>query len=147
MRQAEKLLQQLIKEVRASFQDLKVLADLIHGPREITASMRSVLEYLNENGDEAVPKIAKAKNVSRQHIQQIVDQLLEGGLVELKDNPVHQKSRLVSQTPKGHEQFDAIRKYELVLVRKLSATLDEEGLMTSVNTLKHLRQLIKEISL
>src|SRR5690606_18141459 len=60
---------ELTRGVRACFNRLRALGDTLHEDLGITASMRSVLESLHEDGARTVPQIAKSKSVTRQHIQ------------------------------------------------------------------------------
>lgn len=98
--QAEALLE-LINEIRSSFHLLKAVASEVHGGPELTAARRGVLLDLLMHGDLTVPALARRRPVSRQHMQLVVNGLLEEGWAELLPNPAHKRSRLVSLTPVG----------------------------------------------
>src|SRR4051794_34307434 len=97
----ESALFELVDEIRLQFHAWTRLADVLHGDAGVTAPMRAVLEYLQRNGPTPVPRIAQQRGVSRQHVQTIVNELRDAGLVELRDNPAHQRSHLVELTADG----------------------------------------------
>ena len=59
-------------------------------------------------GPQTVPTMARARNVSRQHVQKSVDGLAAGGLVSLRDNPAHRRSPIVELSDAGKALFAAI---------------------------------------
>ena len=91
----------LIDETRLLFHHLRRTAESLHRQGEITAGRRGVLESLHREGPRTVPQLARARPVSRQHIQKLVDPLAAEGLVELVDNPRHKRSKLVRLTAAG----------------------------------------------
>ena len=68
-----------------------------------------VLRGLVLIGPQTVPEIARARPVSRQHCQTIVNGLVEQELAEFVDNPKHKKSKLVRVTKKGRARYEAMR--------------------------------------
>jgi DNA-binding MarR family transcriptional regulator len=74
----------------------------------VSAAERAVMEFLCRDGPRSVPEIAKAYQVSRQHIQVIVNSLIEKDLVGLEENPRHQRSPLAALSKKGHRLFARI---------------------------------------
>jgi DNA-binding MarR family transcriptional regulator len=83
-----------------------------------------VLEHLDARGPATVPDMARAKTVTRQHIQQLVDGGLAAGLIEARVNPAHRRSPLIALTPRGAATFAEIRKRERTA---LAALADELG--------------------
>ncbi len=67
-----------------------------------------VLRTLVREGPQTVPAIARARPVSRQHCQTIVNGLAAQGMVETLDNPRHRKSKLVRATDAGRARFEAM---------------------------------------
>lgn len=57
------------------------------------------------HGPLTVPQIARMRPVSRQRMQKLTDQLILEGLVELIDNPKHQRSKLVTLTSAGERYY------------------------------------------
>jgi len=130
----------LIVEIRSNFNRLKRLADELHKDLAITAPMRAIMEYVAEHGEQPVPAIARAKGVSRQHIQVNVDALQNGGLVELRDNPAHRRSSLVALSREGHAAFAEIRRSEALVLEKLAEGLDAKDVAAALRVLRSLRK-------
>lgn len=118
----------LMRQVRACFHDMKAIADALHADLGVNASTRALIEYLDEEGAETVANIARAKNVSRQHIQQLVDPLVDGGLVRLIENPAHKRSPLVKLTGTGRSVRQEMRLREVRLVETVGSGLAAEEL-------------------
>jgi DNA-binding MarR family transcriptional regulator len=103
----------LVDDVRQTFQLLRALADQIHAGGGVNASMRAVMEVLQQSGPSTVPDIARNRHVSRQHIQQIVNELVALRLAEFRDNPRHKRSQLVAMTADGEAVFAAMQQEEV----------------------------------
>lgn len=88
-----------------------------------TVSHRAVLESLATHGAQTVPALARARPVARQHIQVLVNDLAEWGLVETRSNPAHKRSPLVALTPLGAKRFDAIRRAESRMLESLRLSM------------------------
>ena len=80
----------------------------IHRDDHLAPSTRGVLRNLIGRGPMTVPEIARLRPSSRQFVQRIVDELVRRGLVELRRNPAHARSRLVAITEKGSARVDAM---------------------------------------
>ena len=73
------LLDRLFDEVRLLEHRLVQVAERLHTGDGVTIPGRAVLEYLLRCGTTSVPDIARARYVSRQHIQTIVDTFADAG--------------------------------------------------------------------
>jgi DNA-binding MarR family transcriptional regulator len=118
----------VVRETRALFQALRALADATHAGLGVNASMRAIMEFLAQNGPQTVPGIAKAKTVSRQHVQTIADELVQRGLAELLPNPQHKRSSLAALTKDGEAVFRAMSQREAGLFEELAAGASASGL-------------------
>ena len=98
--------------VRRLFHKLGHGVGALHQGSDVSAGMRAVLETLTMLGPKTVPEMARMRPVTRQHIQGLVNPLLENGYVEYVDNPAHKRSNLVRVTPKGSKTFQAMRALE-----------------------------------
>lgn len=110
----------LFDEVVATFHRLRALAAELHGRGEPTAADRGVLRSLVQHGPQTVPQLARARPVSRQHIQLVVDKLLQECLVESAENPSHRRSKLVRPTAKGRALLAAMSRREARLLRRFN---------------------------
>lgn len=133
-------LEAVIDETRSLFHHLKRAAEDAHAPSGLSAGQRGILMGLDRHGPQTVPQMARARPVSRQHIQTLVNPLLEQGLVELKDNPDHKRSKLVRLTNKGGTSVDEIKRREAVIFAALVAHLDPGELERAAAALKQVRR-------
>jgi DNA-binding MarR family transcriptional regulator len=122
--------------VRLCFQRLRTIGDQLHADLGMNSSLRAVLEWLTDHGSQTVPQIAAAKSVSRQHIQKIVDELIDGGHVDFKPNPAHKRSPFVVLTPEGAALFKEMRRREKRIFRELAAMTDTRRLPQTVTQLE-----------
>lgn len=128
----------LTRAVRGCFNRLKAVADSLHLEHGVTGGMRAVMEALDEGGEQTVPAIARSKRVTRQHIQVLVNDLLEAGLVDTRPNPADQRSPLISLTRKGRDLFARMRQKEKPVVADLARALDAHDVATAVVVLQRL---------
>ena len=128
-------LRQAILAVRRLFHVLAGTADRAQADLGITASMRAVMETLHKRGPRTVPQVAREQDVSRQHIQVVVNGLLEGGLVECLDNPDHLRSPIVRLTAAGTKVCEAIRRREARLLADLAKKIPGADLNVTLKTL------------
>lgn len=132
-------LYQVICQVRSCFNQLRSLSDELHRDVEISASMRAVMESLAEDGEQTVPQIARAKGVSRQHIQVNVDELVASALIILRDNPGHRRSPFVMLTKKGQGTFKEMRHRETKVLELLAHDLRLDRLEETAEMLAKLK--------
>ncbi len=125
----------LIGSIRQLFQLLKAAGAALHADIGVTASMRAVLESISRQGPNTVPELARQRPVSRQHIQRIVDQLLERNLVQLEDNPSHKRSPRVALTPRGETAFNAMSEREKTVLSRIARSLSAAEAHTALRAL------------
>jgi len=143
----EKKLYDVILQVRFCFNHLKMLGEKLSSDLGINPSMRAVMEALNNADRLTVPDIAKNKGVSRQHIQNIMNSLLEGDFVSTLDNPAHKRSQLYELTLKGRHAFTVIREREKEPLQRLADKIDPEKLDMAKQTLADLNsRIVAEIN-
>jgi DNA-binding MarR family transcriptional regulator len=135
----------LADEVRLHYHALVRLAGALHGALKVSAPMRAVLEFLQTQGPTPVPRIARSRGVSRQHIQTIVNELLDEGLVELRDNPAHRRSCLVALTAVGDATIAGIRDTERTVLGDAFADLDTAHVRAATQTLRAVRRRIADV--
>ena len=122
---------------------LRLVSEEIHTPSEMSAARRGVLLELESTGPQTVPQIARARPVSRQHIQTIVNGLLNEGLVELVTNPVHRRSRLVSLTGKGRGRLEMMSRTESRVLAGMKVDISERDLQQATEILQRVRNLFE----
>ncbi|MDJ0732515.1 MAG: MarR family winged helix-turn-helix transcriptional regulator [Nostocaceae cyanobacterium] len=136
------LMQYLFDETVALFHRLRVTAEQVHHRQEMSAGGRGILKDLARNGAQTVPQMARTRFVSRQHIQTLVNLLIDEGYVELLDNPAHKSSHLVSLTATGKNLIEEMNLRETKLLTALETDIDLEDLQTTVQVLQQMRQLL-----
>ena len=114
--------------VRSLFHKLGEAVTALHEDSGVSGGMRAVLESVITGGPQTVPQMARARPVSRQHIQTLVNALLAVGCVAYADNLAHKRSRLVRPTDKGRKVFAALRRREGVAFARLPLAIAPEDL-------------------
>ena len=132
---------ELIDETRLLYNTFLQVLEQLHGDTGVSPPQRAVLEYLYRNGDATVPDIARARGVTRQHIQSIVNDLLEHGFVEQRPNPAHRRSQLVTLDPEGRSAIESTLDREQAFIARHLDDLDPEDVTRSAQTLARFRQL------
>ena len=135
-------LDELLRETVALFHRLKTAATQLHGGGELAAAKRGILKSL-ESGPQTVPQMARARPVSRQHIQSLVDPLAAAGYVELVDNPHHRRSRLVRLTAKGQTAVDRINRREQAIYARLSRCFAPGRVRRAASLLREVREMFE----
>ncbi|WP_377194318.1 MarR family winged helix-turn-helix transcriptional regulator [Ruegeria meonggei] len=133
----------LIREIRNGFNRLKSVAEILHSDLEINPSMRAVLQALVIRAPQTVPEIAKAKGVSRQHVQKNMNALLEKRLIQAQGNPDHKRSGLYLPTPAGKKLFAEIQTREEAPMAELAEALATYDVAASVHLLARLNETIE----
>jgi len=102
----------------------------------------SVLEVLLEHGPRTVPDIARRRVVTRQHVQVLVNGLLDLRLVTLAENPAHKRSSLVSLSPSGERTIRRMLKRERDSWARGELAVSPQELRRAVATLRSVREHI-----
>lgn len=129
----------LIENVPTLFHRLRAAAEQVHGQGRLTGARRGVLRSLYLAGPQTVPQLARARPVSRQHIQTLVNPLVEEGLVRMEPNPAHRRSPLLVITERGRERLEEMLRRE----RDLLATLQ---LRASLRDLERANTVLEELA-
>ena len=137
----------LVDEVRRTHNTLTEVIDDLHAETAVSARLRAVLEYLERHGPTAVPDIARARRVSRQHIQTTVNELLDRSLVTYEPNPNHRRSHLVALTPSGAGMIARLHDHERTALEPLVRGLDRDDIELATATLRSLRLALPDPNL
>jgi DNA-binding MarR family transcriptional regulator len=135
----------LLDQVRLLWHVLGQVADRLHED-EVTLGMRAVLEFLDREGPKAVPEVARSRRVTRQHIQALVNDLLELHLVVLDANPAHRRSALIRLTDEGQEAFRRMKRRERRFFDDLDLKARPGDLRQAAATLKAVREALERRS-
>lgn len=102
----------LFDEARLMLHRSVLAIERLHADNGVSVPMRAVLEFIRAHEAHTVSGIARARSVSRQHIQMIVNDLLDAGLVERTDNPNHLRAPLIGLTVEGVAVIDRLHSTE-----------------------------------
>lgn len=140
-------LRAVVDETIALFHRLRWVADQIYGDAGRSTARRGVLRGLVRYGAQTVPALARARSVSRQHVQQVVDALARDGYVRFVPNPAHARSPLVHPTARGAAlvaHMDAVD--ARVLAAAVGATIDLRDAAVTARTLRAVREAFERSS-
>lgn len=126
-------------ETALLFFRMRVAAKQFLGQGELSAGRRSLIKSLGAHGPQTVPQMAKLRSVSRQHIQTLVNNLRQDGLVRSVENPSHRRSVLIALTPKGRRFLAGMESREVALRRFLARGIPSEDLETALEVVQALR--------
>lgn len=122
--------------IRRLFRAMGQTANVYVEKLGITAAERAVMEFLVRGTRMTVPDMARAYDVSRQHIQTSVNLLLDKELAVLEDNPGHKRSPYVALSDKGHRLFAKIAKKDDELIEEIFAKISKSDRMKTRKTLE-----------
>jgi len=137
----------VIDETTALFHLLHAVAAQLHGGGELTAGRRGVLRGLDRFGPQTVPQMARARPVSRQYIQSLVNDLEAEGLVETLENPAHRRSRLVCLTQRGAGALAEMYRREADLFATLELSIADDEMRHAASVLRSVRTALLEAQL
>jgi DNA-binding MarR family transcriptional regulator len=133
----------ILNTTRTLFHRAARAAEELHGEGEHSGGLRGVLMSLAAQGPRTVPQLANERPVSRQHIQKLVNTLLDAGLVETVPNPKHKRSVLVALTRAGRHRVESMRARETIALDRIASGL---GRREAETTLRVLRALVESFS-
>jgi DNA-binding MarR family transcriptional regulator len=139
----ESPLASILGETVALFHRLRVVTEQIHRQGELTSGKRGILGSLDSSGPQTVPQMARARPVSRQYIQTLVNELAEEGYVAFTENPAHKRSQLVCLTPKGKELFHTMLQREGKVISRLKLGIPDKELQTAASVLRAVREMFE----
>ena len=130
---------QLINENALLFYLMKGIAEAVHQQGEMSGGKRSLLRLLNETSAQTVPQISRARKVTRQHIQALIHELVNDGLVEFFENPAHKRSPFVQLTQRGQRFVNDMDRRETKLHQQLEVHVSESEMRAAMRTLRKVR--------
>ena len=133
----------LFQEAEALFQVAKRWSETLHSELGVSPAMRGLLDILLIGGPAPVPSMARERGVSRQHVQQQVDALLEGGLVLRQGNPAHKRSSIIALTDKGRAMIQNMRAVELHALSRMQVGVSDHAVGEAAQVLSSWRAALR----
>lgn len=138
--QGQDALAALVDETVLLDQRLQWVAERIYGEDGKRGTRRGLLRGLVRYGPQTVPALARARSVTRQNVQPVVDALVADGLARIAANPRHARSPLVVATDRG---AGLVRRWDQVTARVLAAVgrgLSPRDVAVTARTLRAVRE-------
>jgi len=130
----------LVDETILLDQRMQWVAERIYGEDGKRGTRRGLLRGLVRYGAQTVPALARARSVTRQNVQPVVDALVADGLAELAPNPRHSRSPLVVATSRG---VALVAEWDRTTARVLAAVgrgLSPRDIAIAARTLRTVRE-------
>lgn len=102
--------------------------------------MHAVMSSLAVGRGRAVPDLARERSVSRQHIQSVVNELLEAGLVVPVRNPSHRRSPLLELTDEGLRRLRIVEAREAEYLTRIAPAVSHLELAAAARLFDHLER-------
>lgn len=130
-------------EVALLFFRMRVAAGEYLGQGRHSSGRRSILKSLGREGPQTVPAMARVRAVSRQHIQTLVNELKEEGLVAARDNPAHRRSKLIALTASGKRLLAHMSAREERLLEQVAEGIPRAEFERATRLLRELRSRLE----
>jgi DNA-binding MarR family transcriptional regulator len=119
--------------------------DMGRGTGHVSASGAGTWGLLNSiarDGPQTVPVLARERPVSRQYMQQVVNEAMADGLVRLASNPRHKRSSLVELTNAGRARYDDLTRSLAAIATDLSRGMDVAMLEQAASVLAEAKRRV-----
>jgi len=133
----------LLNEVRLLFHRAVQAAESLHAGSPVSLGMRAVLESIQRDGPATVPQVARRRYVTRQHIQSLVNALVDAGFVTVEPNPAHRRSGLVTLTPAGRRAIEGMKRREARLWDETGLDVSADAVEQAARTLARVRRALR----
>ena len=137
-------LRAVVDETIALFHRVRFVAEQIYGIEGRSTARRGLLRGLVRYGPRSVPQLARARSVTRQHTQEVVDRLVADGLAELVPNPAHARSRLVRATRRGAAIVERMDETDARVLVAIGGDLALRDLAITARTLRAVRECFED---
>lgn len=139
----------LLSEARVFYHTLVNVGERLHEDEELSLGMRAILERLAADGPRTVPEMARARRVTRQRVQALVDALKQRGYVKAGPNPAHRRSVVIALTPAGRDVIDRMKRREQAYLAEhldptVAPAISEPRVAAALETLRSLREQLEE---
>ena len=103
-----------------------------------------LLHSIITQGPQTVPQLARARPVSRQHIQKLANEMKAEGLIRFTQNPAHKRSQFVEATPKGMDAYARMNVMLGEMADGISEDFTKEELFIAASVIERMRAKLAE---
>jgi DNA-binding MarR family transcriptional regulator len=132
----------LFTEVTALANQLRKTTAFVNRQDNSPQAGWSILRTLGRLGPQTVPDIARARALSRQNIQILVNRLEAQGYVAVTPNPAHKRSGLVELAERGRRLLAGVMERESATLEALVPHVSRSRLVPAARLLRQLRELL-----
>lgn len=129
----------VVDETIALYHRMRWISEQVYGDEGRSTARRGILRGLVRYGAQTVPALARARSVTRQHVQEVVDALLAHDLVVLEPNPAHKRSPLVRATQNGEALVREMDEIDAGVLGAVSNAVPPRDMELTARTLRTLR--------
>lgn len=124
---------------------LVAAGDQLVAPLGLTSARWQVLgSVAMAASPQPVAHIARDMGLARQSVQRLVNELVDAGLVELRDNPHHRRAKHVCLSDRGQATFVSIHKLQRPWVDGLADDMDVARIEAAAEVLRALRSRLEQ---
>jgi len=127
-------------EVIHTYFRLRAAGEKIGATPPAGAGSFGLLRSLKKDGPQTVPQLARAHEVSRQHVQVLANGLAEQALVEFVDNPAHKRSKLLRITEPGERRLANLAERIADAYDEIAPGMDPSEIRAAIKVLSELRR-------
>ncbi|UCF19149.1 MAG: MarR family transcriptional regulator [Gemmatimonadota bacterium] len=136
-------LAELLDEAALLIRRLRERAEAKEVRDRLSRGRRDLLCELARSRPRTVPQLARARAVSRQHIQAQVNALAEAGYLEFFRNPAHRRSPLIRLTDMGRRLVGTLERRGAGVLSGLAVEVCAEEFRQAVGTLQAVRAALE----
>ena len=125
----------LLKELTKLHAVLQRKSDAIAAPAHLNGARVQLLARVERTAT-PVAQIARDLSLTRQSVQQTADALVDDGYAEYRDNPHHQRAKLLAVTTKGKRALLAIDEAQTAWANGIAGDLTLKEVDAAVATLR-----------
>lgn len=107
------------------------------------ARWKLLASVVHSHPAKTVSQIGRSTGLSRQAIQRLVDSMVKEGLLQLAENPHHQRAKLVEVTPDGSALYQQLQQIQTPWAEELAASFSEEELETALRVIHRISEKIE----
>ena len=117
--------------------------DRLTGPLGLTSARWQVMGAI---GDEpaSIAQVARGMGLTRQSVRETANALVQAGLVELHDNPLHRTAKLLALTAEGRRALRAVERRHAQWANQLGAAFRAAPLAAAVAELRRATELLTQ---